>query len=166
MDYKDADNSHQVPRLRVRRMNKVESGSDQGSPRASVVHNLQVAVASYAELCPETLCSRNALQQQLAFMHNSDAGDSCQAAIGPSPQKKKTVVSARKRKQNKQVARPPGRVCIAVSWCLGVKRCAHKIPAYPCNRGALHGAGGSSSEADVADDAEAAALEETTATAA
>ena len=61
MDYKDADNSHQVPRFRVRRMNKVESGSDQGNPRASVVHNLQVAVASYAESCPETLCSRNAL---------------------------------------------------------------------------------------------------------
>ena len=71
-------------------MNKVESGSDQGNPRASVVHNLQVAVANYAESCPETLCSRNALQQQLAFMHNSDAGDSCQAAIGPSPQKKKS----------------------------------------------------------------------------
>ena len=117
MDYKDADNSHQFPRLRVRRMNKVESGSDQGNPRASVVHNLQVAVASYAESCPETLCSRNALQQQLG--PDSDAGDSSKAAIGPSPQKKKQAVSARKRKQNKQVARPPGRVVHSralVSW--------------------------------------------------
>ena len=62
VDYEDADR-HQVPR--VRRMNKVESGSDQGSPRARVVHNLQVVVASYAESCPETLCSRYASQQQL-----------------------------------------------------------------------------------------------------
>ena len=84
-------------------MNKVESGSDQGNPRASVVHNLQVAVASYAESCPETLCSRNALQQQLAFMHNSGAGDSCQAAIGPSPQKKKNS-GERPKKKTKQTS--------------------------------------------------------------
>ena len=38
MDYEDADRHH-VPRMR--RMNKVESGSDQGSPRARVVHNHQ-----------------------------------------------------------------------------------------------------------------------------
>merc|ERR1712026_534982 len=67
---------------------RMESSSDQGSPRARVVHYLHVVVASYTESCPETLCSRNALQQQLGPMHNSDAGDSCQAAIGPSPKKK------------------------------------------------------------------------------
>ena len=49
---------------------RMESSSGQ----VKVVHYLHVVVANYTESCPETLCSRNALQQQLAFMHNRGQG--------------------------------------------------------------------------------------------
>ena len=113
---------------------------------------------------------RDALQQRClaaaAWPLIAVRGDSCQAAIGPSPQKKKKASGERpKRKQNKQVARPPGRVVHSralVSW----SGCAICGPFRPTSASGSSTWGRSSSEAAVADDAAAAALEEATATAA